>query len=194
MTICITCGFDFYNSRPDKKYCNSECYDKNRGIFLICKICAKEFKGRSHRLYCSMKCAGMSKREALIKRNTEKRKYPEIENLSRSQVYKRLNPESTINYNFREQSKRLKVIDYLGGKCAHCNYDKDIRALVLDHINSDGKQDRLRLGSRISRYYVNNLEEAKLKLQVLCSNCNLIKSFECKEHNTSRRVIKKIRK
>lgn len=157
---------------------------------IICKTCAKEFNGRSKRQYCSLKCFGLSQRKRVIKRNIEARKYPEIEGLSRSQVYKRLNPESTKNYDLREQNKRLTVVNYLGAKCVKCGYDNNVRALVLDHINSDGKEDRIRLGNRISRYYVNHLEEAQIKLQVLCANCNLIKSFEYKEHNISRRIHK----
>lgn len=135
-----------------------------------------------------MKCAGISKREKIIARNKAKRKYPEIEGLSRSQVYKRLSPEATEKYLLRERNKRMAVLEYLGLKCKSCGYNKDIRALVLDHIKSDGKEDRLRIGNRIARYYANNLEEAKIKLQVLCANCNMIKSFECKEHNISRRI------
>jgi len=185
---CIGCDFDFYKSRADKKYCSSECYEKNRGIILICFLCHKEFKGRKNRKYCDMRCAGLSKREMVIKRNIDNKKYPDIAGLSRSQIYLRMNPEYAKKYYKKENDKRLKVINHLGGKCIKCNYSKDTRALVLDHINSDGKQDRIRLGSRISRYYVNHLEEAKIKLQVLCANCNLIKSFENKEHNITRRV------
>ncbi len=84
--------------------------------------------------------------------------------------------------------KREAVIAALGGKCVCCGYDADVRALTLDHKNGDGYLDRKRLGSKIARYYYTRIDEAKKNLQVLCCNCNTIKSMENKEHNRSRRV------
>lgn len=84
--------------------------------------------------------------------------------------------------------KRVKVVEELGGKCTSCGYNKDFRALVLDHIKGDGYLDRKRIGNKIYRYYVNNIDEAKNNLQILCANCNMIKSFENNEHNVSRRI------
>jgi 5-methylcytosine-specific restriction endonuclease McrA len=87
------------------------------------------------------------------------------------------------NYYFlRDKRDRKFLIDFLGGKCAGCGYSKDIRALQLDHKNSDGKKDRDRLGNRVTRYYVKHLEEAKEKLQVLCANCNTIKRIQYEEN------------
>lgn len=192
MMKCVVCGIDFFCSRKNKKYCSNSCYEKNRGHYLSCGLCKKEFKGRKNRIYCGMKCAGLSKRDKVIKRNIALKKYPDIHGLSRSQIYKRLNPESTKKYIERELNKRFTVINFLGDKCNHCNYDKDIRALVLDHIKGDGKADRLRLGNRVARYYAHHLEEAKVNLQVLCANCNMIKSFNNKEHNISRRINKDV--
>jgi len=87
-----------------------------------------------------------------------------------------------------DQAKREAVVEALGGKCARCGYDADIRALELDHKNGDGYLDRKRLGSKVYRYYFNRLDEAREKLQVLCANCNKIKAIEEKEHNRTRRV------
>jgi hypothetical protein len=60
---------------------------------------------------------------------------------------------------------------------------------VLDHKNGDGHEDRKRLGPKVFRHYINHLNEAHEKLQVLCATCNQIKSFENREHNRSRRVV-----
>lgn len=37
-----------------------------------------------------------------------------------------------------DQTKRETLIAALGGRCVECGYNFDIRALALDHINSDG--------------------------------------------------------
>lgn len=87
-----------------------------------------------------------------------------------------------------DQVKREGLVIALGGKCVHCGYDADIRALELDHKNGDGHLDRKRLGSKVHRYYCTRIDEARDNLQVLCANCNKIKAIENKEHNRSRRV------
>lgn len=87
-----------------------------------------------------------------------------------------------------DRMKREALVRELGGCCARCGYDADIRALVLDHKNGDGYLDRKRLGSKVHRYYAKHPEEARKNLQILCSNCNTIKAIDEKEHNRSRRV------
>lgn len=160
----------------------------------ICRLCGKEFnvtgskKRQEKRIFCSSHCSGKSNAKAVIERNKARRKYPEIEGLSRQQVFYRYNPNLKANKSDKE--KREKIIRYLGAKCVKCQYDKDIRALVLDHKNGDGEKDRKEKGSKIQRYYILHLEEAKNNLQVLCANCNVIKAIENNEHNRSRRIKK----
>lgn len=66
----------------------------------------------------------------------------------------------------------------LGGVCVRCGYS-DTRALQVDHINADAKEDRLKKGT--SYYY--NIQKNILsgRYQVLCANCNVIKRFENQE-------------
>lgn len=90
----------------------------------------------------------------------------------------------------RDKECRQRLVGILGGKCAKCDYDADMRALVLDHRRGDGHLDRKRLGNKIARYYINHLEEARANLQVLCCNCNTIKASAENEHNRSRRIAK----
>lgn len=189
--ICIGCKQKFKTNVIQKKYCSEKCKEKNRGTIKVCMNCKNEFIGREQRLFCGAVCFGLFHKEKIIDRNIRNRKYPHIDGLTRQQVFWRYNPECKIKTLKRDRDKRYKVIKHLGNKCSKCGYDKDIRALVLDHVNGDGKKDRKEKGSRISRYYIKHLNEAKEKLQVLCSNCNAIKSFENNEHNISRRIDKK---
>jgi hypothetical protein len=85
---------------------------------------------------------------------------------------------------------RYELVELLGGKCVICGYDKDKRALCLDHINSGGGKDRLEFTSptKYYRHYFLNLDIAKTTLQVLCSNCNVIKIHEKGESLRSKLV------
>ncbi len=70
-----------------------------------------------------------------------------------------------------------------GPECIRCGFGQeqkqDYLALVLDHKRGGGNEDRKRLGglAAMLKYYANHLDEATEKLQVLCSNCNTIKSI-----------------
>ena len=152
-----------------------------------CKTCGTDFVSPKRTAkYCCSRCFGLSQIASVVARNKERRKYPEIPNVSRSKAsYLGRNGVDSL----RDVNKRHNLLRTLGGRCVQCGYDKDLRGLVLDHINGDGYEDRKKLGSKSFRYYINNLEEARVKLQVLCATCNQIKSYVNKEHNRSRRVV-----
>lgn len=73
--------------------------------------------------------------------------------------------------------KRFYAKELMGGKCVECGED-DLRVLLLHHIKHDGNEHREEIGSRasncISLWVINNLDEAKQKLIVLCANCHFI--------------------
>ena len=83
-----------------------------------------------------------------------------------------------IRKNARDANRRrrLKLLEIIGSECIGCGFS-DNRALQFDHIDNDGRDDRKRFGSSANmyRYYINHPDEAKLKLQILCANCNWIK-------------------
>ena len=93
------------------------------------------------------------------------------------------NAEYVTSYkrNYRYKIKFIVLSKYAGGKpkCLYCK-ERRMDALTLDHINNDGKLERVRLGNkgRGSGLY------ARLKklhypkgYQVLCYNCNIVKAF-----------------
>ena len=71
---------------------------------------------------------------------------------------------------------RQKIIEILGSKCVQCGYS-DIRALQIDHVNSNGAYERKSIG--IPKMYAKAYEEVSRgnyeNYQILCANCNWIK-------------------
>lgn len=90
--------------------------------------------------------------------------------------------------NFRLARKRNKqfIINHFGGKCLECK-EADIRCLSLDHINNDGKLDKL---SDNGKKQISPTWYAKLvklikaekplprQLQLLCFNCHAKKDLQ----------------
>lgn len=79
---------------------------------------------------------------------------------------------------------RVDVINRYGGKCVNCGFG-DIRALCIDHVNGDGAKEKRLLNnySRLRRMWHGPKSK---KYQILCCNCNTIKTHTNKE-NTGRR-------
>jgi predicted restriction endonuclease len=71
---------------------------------------------------------------------------------------------------------RVEVLKGYGNRCALCGFS-DTRALVIDHVNDNGAEERR--NEKTEKFYrriiANNFPP---EYQVLCSNCNSIKEFE----------------
>ena len=83
----------------------------------------------------------------------------------------------------RAMKYRTDIIEMLGDKCVRCGFT-DVRALQLDHINGGGTKEFRAFNNSTSSWhyhYLKHPEEAKVKLQVLCANCNWIKRAENNE-------------
>lgn len=141
-------------------------------------------------MYCSRKCASFADKPRLIAGNISRRKYEKVEGLNRGQIFLLNNPEIREFTYQRDKRMRIVLLGELGGKCLRCGYDEDVRALQLDHINNDGHLDRKERGHKLYRYYINHLDEAKQRLQVLCANCNKIKCSAEQEYAKSKRTYK----
>lgn len=80
---------------------------------------------------------------------------------------------------------RRKCIEYLGGKCSRCGYDKCDRAIEFHHINPSEKD--FTIGHRTSIIFDNNPDFFKRELDkciLLCRNCHR------KEHDTEELNVK----
>lgn len=88
------------------------------------------------------------------------------------------NSQSVINWRKR---KKLELIEYKGGKCEICGYNKCVAALSFHHINPIEKE------FTISSYTgsFEKLKEEIKKCSLLCQNCHievhqgLHKNWEC---------------
>lgn len=101
-------------------------------------------------------------------------------------AWRKKNPRLTSLGRQRCNAKlKLLVISKYGKNelpvCHHCGFN-DVRALCIDHVNNNGKEDRAKLrdkyfaGSVFYRWLRdNNYPEG---YQTLCANCNLIKEIE----------------
>lgn len=112
-------------------------------------------------------------------------------------VNKKKDPESYARY-YRERriAKKIRAVDYKGGKCIKCGYDKCYDALEFHHRNMDEKEFS---PSKLVRN--NKWETVKKELDkcdLLCSNCHKeihhieLGDFQW-EHNWKEEVPKNIK-
>lgn len=185
--LCFYCKKEFVSHHGNTKFCSKNCRSLIHTVKhkKICSFCNKKFIGRKNQKFCTLTCSASSRADHLNKIHEVRRKYPKIEGLNFCQVYRRFNPEKGREELSKDNIKRVVLIQYLGGKCAKCGYQDDIRALQLDHIKGDGFKDRKEKNKagKVYRYYTKNLEECIGILQVLCANCHAIKSIENREHD-----------
>ena len=74
-----------------------------------------------------------------------------------------------MNYNLQREIKRkIQMIEYKGGKCIKCGYNKNIAALDFHHLESDNKDFNI-------AHVGGGLEKMKKELDkciLVCSNCH----------------------
>ncbi len=78
----------------------------------------------------------------------------------------------------RRQKSRKELIAFLGGKCVDCGYDRDWRAMCIDHVYGDGCVERKQYAPNAIYPLVRKHQE---RYQLLCANCNQIKAYENSE-------------
>lgn len=83
--------------------------------------------------------------------------------------------------NERYSSLKDEVYQALGNICSRCGFN-DSRALQIDHVRGNGREDRKKFFSSMYRYYSHVLKLIDSgDYQILCANCNWIKRHENKE-------------
>lgn len=73
------------------------------------------------------------------------------------------------------------IFSILGKRCRRCGFD-DERALQIDHIYEDGRNEKNKSSYTHYRKVLISLQKEEGRFQILCSNCNWIKRVENKEY------------
>lgn len=101
---------------------------------------------------------------------------------TKSREWKAAHPRSQVTqrqYNrLYRRRKRAAALAVLGGCCSGCGID-DERLLDIDHIDGDGRIERLTLGSYA---ILGRVLSGSSGYQLLCANCHRIKTLEAGEH------------
>lgn len=69
----------------------------------------------------------------------------------------------------KRRAIKKMLIEYKGGKCEYCGYDKCMRALEFHHLNPNEKDFGL---SRCLSKSISSLKKEVDKCILLCSNCH----------------------
>ena len=83
----------------------------------------------------------------------------------------------------REEYSRIKseIFKFLGDKCKDCGYDKDVRALCIDHVNGGGSEERRKHKGSYYNIIHDRIMSGSIEYQLLCAICNMIKKIEKNE-------------
>jgi hypothetical protein len=140
-----------------------------------CLVCNKEFSAGvglergSSSVTCSDKCSYIHK-------------------LKYNYLWQKNNPRKVLEHKRKSRTKiKFRIFELLGRKCNNCNFS-DWRALQIDHVKGNGKQDRLKFGDSGSYYLhiLKEIEKGSKEYQLLCANCNWIKRWERKEQSQTK--------
>ena len=77
---------------------------------------------------------------------------------------------------------RNELFEILGRSCVRCGFS-DMRALQLDHVYGGGLREikDFKSNYQMYKFYLQNSSLCKIRLQVLCANCNWIKRYDNNE-------------
>ena len=92
---------------------------------------------------------------------------------------KNIKNETSISRIHRDMLIKQEIMFILNQhECQNCRLDEFI-ILERDHIHNDGSTDRKRFNNnhtKMWKYYITNPEECRKRIQILCANCNSVKS------------------
>ena len=135
-----------------KKFCSTSCAGTYNGHKFpkkkkqgSCGVCEKEIT--AHLVYCSKEC------RAIAKLQKPKKTTP----ISRS--------KNVVSW---RQRMKVKSLEYKGGRCQRCGYDRCVNAMDFHHI--DPAQKGFPIASRIRSW--EKLKAELDKCVLLCSNCH----------------------
>jgi hypothetical protein len=75
----------------------------------------------------------------------------------------------TCRQDYRKKTLKHRAIEYKGGRCNRCGYDKNASALVFHHI--DPKEKEFQIGEHYN-YSWDRIKKELDKCEMLCANCH----------------------
>lgn len=155
---------------------------------MRCIVCNIPFQRKGIEKTCSPICSRKRKATTNLRWKKENRKsiikYERKYNKTRKPRIRALQKK-------RKRELKTELFLLMGNKCQNpkCLVPggcKDYRCLQIDHVKSDGSQERCRGTAyyyrNLIKFYKSRSKEAKRKYQLLCANCNWIKRTEKKEY------------
>lgn len=164
-------------------------------MIKICPICKIEkskndfYKNRGRRDGLGYRCkscenqylAKYKNRKPIYSKNYYKKNRDKVLTMSR----KNTQDIRELAFEIVANGKKIKCRKHGTWKCCKNSNDRDF--LSLDHINGNGFEHRISTGDGSSRrlYYwvINNPEQAKKELQIICMNAQAKKTRLNNEHN-----------
>ncbi len=135
----------------------SEKYKKDHPLkSKVCIFCNKKFKTSNNlKIFCSEKCEQTQSRI----RNKEK---------------------GALNFKKRRQEMKRRCINYMGGKCEICGYNKHLCALDFHHKTPKEKDKEITKLIRNGNW--KKIKKELNKCMLLCSNCHRELHFKIYEN------------
>jgi hypothetical protein len=161
-------------------------------MIIVCKQCAKEFSRvpsqveKSEHHFCSRSCSATYNNRAYPKRQVEgkcrvcnipipsranfcsrvcKQRDIDVRPTQSQQERRKKNKKAVVAY--RQRQKR-RAVEYLGGECQLCGYDRCIRALAFHHLDPTRKDFAV---SHVT-YKWERIREEVDKCILVCTNCH----------------------
>ena len=151
---CQNCSNKFKAKTKDYKYCTRSCAAKVNNKLVKkrnkeghCKLCKKEIS--ASRTYCKECFNGDSWRRKAVDEVTRKK-------------------QVSIGVISWRQRTKIKAVEYMGGSCKCCGYNKCVWALAFHHLNPDEKD--FSIGGKSLSW-----EKIKTELDkcvLVCTNCH----------------------
>lgn len=183
---CETCGNQFQHVRRNKKYCSMDCYnvhrtvngvDKSHQLKGTCKDCSKKISITRVRCEeCKDKLSKLPRRRYKMTNRTTCDKCGIVKTKENC-----FSPEDGIwstkcrkccRVVGKTSEKKIKqeCVDYKGGKCQVCGYNKYLGALDFHHLNPSEKD--FTIARRKSSILDDEVRAELDKCALICSNCH----------------------
>lgn len=199
MAECIYCGLP---AEEGEKFCSIECgrgysrVNKTERKLGFCKNCDKSIIKR--RIYCA-ECFA-KKREAPVNKKHLTRsticldcraeKTPENSKVTADGFYQKRCRKCNAEYKLSCGRKlKQKLVDYKGGECEVCGYNKEIACLQFHHIDP-AKKD-FHLGEKHAHAFSKVITDELDKCAMLCANCHMEEHIRLKRGLPSLLILPK---